>query len=507
MPDPEGDDVISYLPSRPIPPIDSPDLPAVDIDIPNIDEDEDDELPPAYTPHRTGPASFEDDTDPSSTVHCTSPVAGKPLVQYALMLDAGSTGSRIHVYKLHNCASSPALEWEVFRQTRPGLSSYSGRPAEAAESLDELMDEALRVVPEQLRGCTPVAVKATAGLRLLGQAESAEILQAVEQRLRTRYPFQVVEDGVVIMEGKDEGVYAWITANYLLGTIGSSALPSHSTYAVLDLGGASTQIVFEPSFSTPDSALEEGDHKYTLHFSGRTHTLYQHSYLGYGLMQARRHVHNLVGFMWDFGKDGGRGLAELEEVGNPCLSKGTRRIVELEVDERTNVTMLGADVGSFEGCNRIVELVMAKDAICHVKPCAFNGVYQPSILDTFPKGGILVLSYFYDRITPLLPPLASEHTPRTLPIAAIADLATRVCAGPASWAENFAHLGEEVLDELAGRPEWCLDLTFQHALLRLGYEFGPKREIRTEKKVDDVELGWALGATIAMLDGDLECSI
>ncbi|KZT60644.1 nucleoside phosphatase GDA1/CD39 [Calocera cornea HHB12733] len=474
------------------------------------DDDAEDDLPAAaYGPHRTGPSSYEEDTDPSSTVHCSSPSPGKALVQYALMLDAGSTGSRIHVYKFHNCAASPALEWEVFRQTRPGLSSYAGNPQGAAASLDELMDEAVRVVPERLRKCTPVAVKATAGLRLLGARESAEILQAVEQRLRTRYPFTVVEDGVVIMDGKDEGVYAWITANYLLGTIGSSAPSTPSTYAVLDLGGASTQIVFEPRFgtSTPDSALEDGDHKYTLHFSGRTHTLYQHSYLGYGLMQARRHVHNLVGFMWDFGKDGGRGLAELEEVGNPCLARGTRRIVELEVAERTNVTMLGADVGSFEGCNRIVELVMAKDAICHVKPCAFNGVYQPSILDTFPKGGILVLSYFYDRITPLLPALPTEYTPRTLPISTIADLATRVCAGPSSWAEHFAHLGSEVLDELAGRPEWCLDLTFQHALLRLGYEFAGGREIRTEKKVEGVELGWALGATIAMLDGDLVCTV
>jgi len=302
------------------------------------------------------------------------------------------------------------------------------------------------------------------------------------------------------------GVYAWITANYLLNTIGSSSM-SHSTYAVLDLGGASTQIVFEPKFSTPDSSLEEGDHRYELHFAGRTHTLYQHSYLGYGLMRARRHVHNLIGFMWDFGKDDSRGLTDMEEVGNPCLAKGTRKMVELEFDEKVNVTMLGADVGSFEGCNRIVELVMAKDAICHVKPCSFNGVYQPSILDTFPSGGILTLSYFYDRITPLLPVPSNPYTPMTLPISSIAELATRVCAGPSSWAEHFAPLGNEVMDELEGRPEWCLDLTFQHALLRLGYEFGPAREIRVEKKVEGVELGWCLGATIAMLDGDLECKV
>ena len=60
--------------------------------------------------------------------------------------------------------------------------------------------------------------------------------------------------------------------------------------------------------------------------------------------------------------------------------------------------------------------------------------------------------------------------------------------------------------ELADRPEYCLDLTFMHALLRLGYEFGPEREVRIAKKVDETELGWCLGATIALLDGTLECT-
>lgn len=33
-----------------------------------------------------------------------------------------------------------------------------------------------------------------------------------------------------------------------------------------------------------------------------------------------------------------------------------------------------------------------------------------------------------------------------------------------------------------------------HALLRLGYEFDGERAVRLEKKLDGVELGWALGA-------------
>jgi len=61
--------------------------------------------------------------------------------------------------------------------------------------------------------------------------------------------------------------------------------------------------------------------------------------------------------------------------------------------------------------------------------------------------------------------------------------------------------------ELEGRPEYCLDLTFMHGLLRLGYEFKGEKTVRIGKQVDGTELGWCLGATIAMLEGGVTCEI
>jgi len=71
------------------------------------------------------------------------------------------------------------------------------------------------------------------------------------------------------MDGKEEG----ITVNHLLKTIKASTSPDTPTYAVLDLGGAPTQIVFETVFTSSD---EEGEHKYDLQFDGRTYVLHQH---------------------------------------------------------------------------------------------------------------------------------------------------------------------------------------------------------------------------------------
>jgi guanosine-diphosphatase len=83
-------------------------------------------------------------------------------------------------------------------------------------------------------------------------------------------------------------------------------------------------------------------------------------------MRARRSVHNLIAFTWSFGQGANidwDGLSEEAQVPNPCLSRGTTRMVELDPPGRksVNVTMHGA-MGGFEACNRVVELVMAKDA-------------------------------------------------------------------------------------------------------------------------------------------------
>lgn len=138
---------------------------------------------------------------------------------------------------------------------------------------------------------------------------------------------------------------------------------------------------------------------------------------------------------------------------------------------------------------------------CEVKPCSFDGVYQPSLLDTFQDGKVLLLSYFYDRITPLLPP---SDDPPPLTVSSLEDLAKDVCRGQAAWEERWGS-NKLAMEELADRPEYCLDLTYMYVLLRTGYEFDDERAVEIGKQIDGTELGWALGAAIAMVGGELTC--
>lgn len=447
-------------------------------------------------------------SDPSvATDKCTRSYSkDKSLVQYALMVDAGSTGSRIHVYRFNNCGPTPELEDEIFQMTAmkaggSGLSSYKGDAEGAAKSLDVLMDVAVKNVPDKLKACTPVAVKATAGLRKLGPEMSDAILKAVRTRLETVYPFPVVAEengGVEVMDGKDEGVYAWITTNYLLGKIGGP--DKTPTAAIFDLGGGSTQIVFQPTFKEASDGgmpeqLAEGDHKYELSFGGRDFTLYQHSYLGYGLMAARENLHKVVV----------QGMADMHPNGkvwlnkpimNPCIAPGVIKEIDVPMGaghplgDTISVNMTGPASGSPAQCRALAEQTLLKDAECKLSPCAFNGVHQPSLDKTFAREDVYLFSYFYDRTKPL-------GMPESFTLRELKDLTERVCKGGDAWKVFEGIPG--ALDELQDRAESCLDLNFMLALLHTGYEMPIDREVKIAKKIKGNELGWCLGASLPLL--------
>ncbi|EIE91234.1 hypothetical protein RO3G_15945 [Rhizopus delemar RA 99-880] len=297
------------------------------------------------------------------------------------MIDAGSSGSRVHVYRFSVC-DEPVLENEVFQMLNPGLSHYENNPQEAAASLTELLDIAVQSVPEEKQKCTPIAVKATAGLRLLGAEKSEAILNAVRKLLES-YPFPIAGDNAIeIMDGKDEGLYAWITVNYLLGKLKNDG----QSAAIFDLGGASTQIVFEPTFVN-SSRLAEGDHRYQLEYQNGVFDLYQHSYLGYGLNEARKKIKTQIIDMWK-GKD---------QVYHPCLPDGYKEQFEYE---KEIVTLIGTGAGH-AACRNIIEKIFNKDKLCQTSPCAFDGVYQPLLTETFRNRDLYVFSYFYDLTQPL----------------------------------------------------------------------------------------------------------
>ncbi|KAF9543397.1 Guanosine-diphosphatase [Mortierella hygrophila] len=424
-----------------------------------------------------------------TSAHCRKAHPGRPLVQYVLMVDAGSMGSRIHVYKFNYCNATPELEGDTFGHVEPGLSSYDGDSEGAAKSLDKLLDLALKTVPTYLHSSTPVAVKATAGLRLLGEDKSEMILAAVRRRLGSMYPFPIVEDqGVAVMDGADEGVYAWVTVNYLLGRFKSfKKIP---TVAILDLGGASTQVVFEPRVVGGHS-VAQGGHRYPMNFNGNEYVLYQHSHLGYGLIMARSQINNYV-VANPLDSNHGVSLGD-KEYAHPCQPVGTRQ--DFVTADNEQVVLVGVSDPT-DQCKAMVEAIFYKHKKCDMSPCSFNGVYQPSLHATA-EDDIYAFSFFFDLTAPFR--LGSATLAQEMTIGEIEELAERVCIGDEDGFLEFQG-SAEAMKELRKSANICMDLRFIYGLLQHGYGIPKARKIKLAKKLKGYETGWTVGGSIAILE-------
>eukprot|EP01012_Entosiphon_sulcatum_P014238 TRINITY_DN192_c0_g1_i4.p1 TRINITY_DN192_c0_g1~~TRINITY_DN192_c0_g1_i4.p1 ORF type:complete len:436 (-),score=59.41 TRINITY_DN192_c0_g1_i4:26-1333(-) len=377
-------------------------------------------------------------------------------IKYGLMFDAGSTGSRIHVYSFD--ATSGRLLGEIFQEVKPGLSAYKADPKQAALSLKPLMEIAVKNVPQKLHKCTPIALKATAGLRQLGKEQAEAILQAVRDYWQ-EFDFVQGPDAVRIMEGSDEGVYAWITVNYLLGKLSGSA--KHNTVSIMDLGGASTQIVFEPKVANENWPAS---FKYALKFNGQQYVLYQNSYDRYGLMRARERLLSV-------------NAQGSSDVSSPCIPSGFTDQITLDTK---SLKIVSANP-NWADCVAHATSILNKDKSCEVEPCSFNGVFQPSLADpaTF-DGDMYAFSYFYDR--------TQGDGPRpTMSLAEIAAMGKVSCSS-------------EAKDATQGRQ--CADLSYIYALLSAGYNLKDSAQLQIAKKIDGFETAWTLGCMLVFMDGN-----
>jgi guanosine-diphosphatase len=402
--------------------------------------------------------------------------------RHAIVLDAGSTGSRVHVYEFQCCGDKLVMiADELFEEVKPGLSSFEHDPEEAARSLTPLLKRALERVPEFLHSCTPLVLKATAGLRLLPTQVVKDILESVRSWLQT-HPFLLAphhdseRTPVSVMEGSEEAVLAWVTVNFLKKSIGHGAedIDLEDTSIVMDLGGGSTQIVF----AVPDSikgkkprfgAADHPEHYYQLHFHGHIHHLYQHSYLGYGLMEARKAIKaHFLKTRWN------------SKHKFACLPAG----YAMDMDGQR----IEGDSGGFERCYGVVRGIFDMEKECHMAPCSFNGIHQPA----FPKSksgkppSIVVFSYFYDRLIPL-----GLKSPVTL--SQIGQAASELCSATSSGTSLFSRL-------LQKNHEWCLDVVYIYALLAYAYKIDPETPIVVTKQIEGYEAGWALGSALKLLD-------
>lgn len=197
--------------------------------------------------------------------------------QYTIIVDAGSTGSRLHLFQYQIDGKVPVIRDIFSESTKPGLSSFADTPSKAGPSLKKLLDDASlelqknKVDPHTVK----VNVLATAGMRLLPEERQEAIYHHVNHFISKHYPMTPGE--IKTITGKMEGLYGWLDINYLLRSFDSTR---DITRGSIDMGGASTQLVF----STADTSKPEDEFK--LSIGDNHYTVFSKSFLGLGLVQA-----------------------------------------------------------------------------------------------------------------------------------------------------------------------------------------------------------------------------
>jgi len=209
------------------------------------------------------------------------PLRAQEAERYIAVIDAGSSGSRIHLYARHRSSSGAQVRELLSERSGEALSSFDTAPAEAGvKGLQPLLNT-LSTRLDQLgvtRNEVHLHLLATAGMRRVEQ-RNPDAAAAIYAAARSSLTLTGMRVGrVETLSGQLEGAYAWVDVNYLNGSLSESGA---NPVGMVEVGGASAQIAYQTH--RPDA---EG--VTALSVNGRTHYVVSISWLGLGQDEARR---------------------------------------------------------------------------------------------------------------------------------------------------------------------------------------------------------------------------
>lgn len=307
--------------------------------------------------------------------------------QYGIVIDLGSSGSRLVVYQWpkdspaaddhHALKSPPSIttkkEWT--RKTLPGILSFSKSGVRNlwTNHFSNLIEFAENIVPQDQHSQTPVFVLATAGMRLLPEDEQKHILREICRVIRQNSQFHLPDckECVQVIDGATEGLYGWLSANYLLGKFDNydSSSSDHESIGFMDMGGALTQIAFVPSLAEDREAHHDDLSRIILrNRNGDTQDwrVFVETWLGFGANEARRRfLNSLVDVMT---------VGSPKVVSDPCMPHGATM-----THQYRGTTFEVRGTGKYETCLKSIYPLLLKNLPCDSYPCLFNGVHGPKL--------------------------------------------------------------------------------------------------------------------------------
>ncbi|KAJ0979153.1 hypothetical protein J5N97_014627 [Dioscorea zingiberensis] len=404
-------------------------------------------------------------------------VVGQGSDSYVVVFDAGSSGSRVHVFRFNEELNLLKIgdDYEFFMQVEPGLSSYANDPKKAANSLISLLEKAVSVVPVELQPSTPVRVGATAGLRNLGTETSEQILQAVRDLLE-KSSLMFKSEWVAVLDGFHEGAYLWVAINYLLENLGKEY---PGTVGVVDLGGGSVQMSYAISETDAENAPkgpENVPYVKPLVLKGSTYHVYAHSYLQYGLLAARAQI-----------------LITGDDYYNYCILGGYEG--SYTYSGSTYQASASPSGPSYKKCRSNAIAALKVDEPCTYSNCSFGGVWNGG--GGVGQKNLYVASFFYDRAVQVGFVDLHQHIAKVSPLD-FKIAAMQVCNLSVDEAKaKYLNVADYDI------PYLCMDLVYEFTLLVDGFGLEESQQITLVKVLNygdsTLEAAWPLGSAIELI--------
>lgn len=453
---------------------------------------------------------------------------------HALIIDAGSEGSRMHVYEyfgriLESTSdvilaaagkklTYPSTNSQWTERLSPGLNSLASVEndddliAGVVEYLTPLLDFAKQMLFEKQNMFShfPIYLHATAGMRELIPEDRMRIMTAVHSVLDDPdfNPFAFTHEYARVISGEEEAVFGWTAINFLLQTLldntagqGTVVNPT-LTYGALDMGGASTQISFY------DSRQDVMSNLFKLQIGASKHwNVYAHSYLTFGVVSAYRRLNAKLYSTSNASQSDATTNFNNSTVYNPCLpGKSLYNFtsnIEIGPDgiENKGSTFYTVQIanpndgGDFNQCAKIALQLLEKagDKFCnfsHSGDCSFAGVYQPRLPTENSNnfGEFFAFGHFYHLWESLrLEPRSNLNQLREKAIILCGMSLDELTL----YNENYG-LNISVND----LPEICFRSAFTFQILHKGYGFALDSNVTASRDINGQQVSWALGSIL-----------
>lgn len=208
------------------------------------------------------------------------------LAQPVIIVDAGSSGTRLHDYGAD--ATQNTLHESFAVKSKPGIASFikgsAGQQNIDNAALNPYLDTLIIAAKQQGLSdlSAPVYFYATAGMRLQDKAIQTQLMQAIKAHLQS-LGFTDVHSTVI--DGQHEALYDWLSIN-------QDALLKHqgNTTGVIDMGGASTEIAF--AIKRNVRGLGNNTDRMHIQINNQNYNVFAKSYLGLGKDQALASIAN-----------------------------------------------------------------------------------------------------------------------------------------------------------------------------------------------------------------------